>query len=293
VIDPDDQVLEDIEDNNVVSRTVQVLPDLPGTDLVAPHVDLLRINNGANTVHDPGVALHIQATDLVQPDQDASGLEQLKIVEFLFNESAGFWVPVGVSEWMAFVPDTTWTLHPQSGLHFVQAWASDAAGNVSRYAYQQQVNYNRSCAPVARDGVQVYRHDAAAGDIIYVELVSCQGDADLYVWPPDWDEGDPPWVSNLTGSATEVLSFTAPISGEYQVEVYGYTNATYSLQVEVQAGEALSRARFVTQGRSAKLVRTAPVVPPSDAPRSDVMSVNPPDPPRWYKNYLPLLIRAP
>ena len=291
VIDPDDQVLEDIEGNNVVSRTVQVLPSIPGIDLVAPHVDEFQINSGADTVFDQQVDLHVQATDFAQPGSTPSGMDQFKIVELLFNEAAGYWVPVRASGWQTFSEDSTWTLHPQNGLHFLQAWASDKAGNVSRYAYQQRVNYSHSCTPVARDGVQVYRQDVAAGDTIYAELISCQGDADLYIWPPDWP-GRGPWVSNQTGSATEVLSFTAPISGEYQIEVYGYTAAEYSIQIEVQPGSVLpwANSRSVAGSKDNNPTRTSPAVPPSSVPRTDLMSGAPPEPPQVHPVYLPLVV---
>jgi uncharacterized protein YegL len=295
LVDPDDAVAEDLEDNNVVSRTVQVVQGGPGIDGVAPHVDAFSISTGADIVYDQDVPLWVEATDYAQPGIVPSGVAHLYFVEFIFNESAGVWVPVGASGWISFANRSTWSLAPQGGLRFLQAWASDARANVSRYPFQQQVNYIRSCDYVARDGARTYRQDLAQGDILYVEVVPCQGDPDLYIWPPDWAAGRPPWVSNLY-AGTEVLSITVPVSGVYQIEVYGYTAARYSIQIEPQpASSALAvtatEGVFYTAGVTDKVTRTAPALPPDSAPQI-IMGVPPAPQVPDHRVYLPLVLRA-
>jgi len=296
VIDPDDTVAEDIEDNNVVSRTVQVLPGGGGIDGVAPHVDAFSVNGGADVVYDQDVALQVEATDFAQGGVTPSGVAGMYFVEFLFNESAGVWVPVGSSGWITFTHGSTWSLVPQGGLRFLQAWASDAQANISRYPYQQQINYIRSCDCVSRDGARTYRQSLAQGDVLSVEVVPCQGDPDLYIWPPDWEDGRPPWVSNLY-AGTEVLSITVPISGVYQIEVYGYTAAHYNIQIETQSASSVlastsTEAASYTAGVTDKPQRTAPALPPASVPQT-IMGVPPaPVSSPGHRVYLPLVIRA-
>jgi len=321
VIDPHDAVPEDIEGNNVVSRTVQVVQGGAGIDGVAPHVDAFSVNAGAEIVYDQDVSMWVEATDFAQPGVLPSGVASLYFVELVFNESAGVWVPVGASGWISFANSSTWSLAPQGGLRFLQAWASDGRANVSRYPFQQQVNYVRSCEYVARDGARTYRQSLARGDVLQVEVVPCQGDPDLYVWPPDWEDGRPPWVSNLY-AGTEALSITAPVSGVYEIEVYGYTAARYSIQIEPQPASALAltgtEAAFYTAARYSiqiepqpasalaltatgaasytagitdKVRRTAPALPPDSAPQV-IMGI-PPAPVTWqvHQVYLPLVLR--
>jgi Mg-chelatase subunit ChlD len=296
VIDPHDTVVEDIEDNNVVSRTVRVLPGGGGIDGVAPHVDAFSINGETDVVYGQDVSLQVEATDFAQGGVIPSGVASMYFVEFLFNESAGVWVPVGASGWLSFANSSTWSLVPQGGLRYLQAWASDAEANISRYPYQRQINYIRPCDYVSRDGARSYRQSLAQGDILYVEVVPCQGDPDLYIWPPDWDEGRPPWVSNLY-AGTEVLSITAPISGVYQIEVYGYTTARYNIQIESQLASSVlalmaTEATFQTAGVTDKVTRTAPALPPASVPQT-IMGVPPaPATSHGHQIYLPLVIRG-
>jgi hypothetical protein len=278
---------------------VQVVQGGPGIDGVAPHVDAFSVDAGADVVYDPDVSLWVEATDFAQPGVTPSGVASLYFVELVFNESAGVWVPVGSSGWISFANSSTWSLLPQGGLRFLQAWASDGRANISRYPYQRQVNYIRPCDNVSRDGARTYRQGLAQGDILHVEVVPCQGDPDLYIWPPDWNdqtERRPPWVSNQYGTATEAISITAPISGVYEIEVYGYTAARYNIQIEPQPTSSIlaltaTEATYYTAGVTDKVTRTAPALPPDSAPRT-IMGVPPaPVTSQIHEVYLPLVLR--
>jgi hypothetical protein len=106
------------------------------------------------------------------------------------------------------------------------------------------------------------------------------GDPDLYIWPP---AGDTPWVSDHATGA-EHLSIEVTESGTYQIEVYGYTAATYGISIEVTAS-AGSSAVSSELGRAArgtgvsgllmkaaltKVRRTVPVVSPSSTPQTQI-----------------------
>jgi hypothetical protein len=121
---------------------------------------------------------------------------------------------------------------------------------------------------VARNQARIYRRDLEAGESLNVQLKPQSGDPDLYIWPPDWAEGRPPWVSNLEGKADDSLTFVAPVKGTYQIEVYGYTRAEYELtiqegQLQAQAGRRLLRPGAIS---GIKWPRVAPAISPDNAP---------------------------
>jgi uncharacterized protein YegL len=278
VIDPENAIDEDIEDNNESRRTVQILPGDSTYDGVAPHVDDFEIeSNGSSPIYDRNITVHVKASDAAQSGATPSGVYALNLVEMIYSESADIWVPVGWTDWVTYSETYNYELAPPSGLRYIQAWVSDESGNVSRYPYQDRINYAQMCAFVGRNAANTYRENVEQGETVYAELVSCRNDPDLYIWPPDWDDEEnprPPWVSNLEGDETEVLTFTAPISGVYVVEVYGYNSAKYNLQVETYPSTAMSamlahmgEAPSYTAGVSAnKDALTQPFLPASSVP---------------------------
>lgn len=282
VIDPDNTVPEDIEDNNVISQTVRLLPaGGEGVDGIAPRVTELVLNDDEETVYDSGdgeppvLNIDVEAEDYAQPGADVSGINALYLVEYFFNDSVSQWVPVATSGWLTYTESVSMPLSARGGVRYIQAWTSDRQNNISRTPLQKQINYVRSCNEVARDGSQTYRTDLQQGDRLYVEVVVCdegQGDPDLYIWPPDWssDAEVSPWVSNLSGPEPEYRSFVAPQDGEYQVEVYGYLHTRYNIQIETEPGAggvAVSDSDMLAGIDPSKPLRTAPAANNPD--RSD------------------------
>jgi hypothetical protein len=269
VIDPDGQIPEASEANNTVTRTVTVLA--PAVDDQAPRVDSLVIEGGRDTVTHTLVHLDATATDYPQPGGE--GVTDLRYVEFEYSQGARLWIPVQDSGWVSYAlahAGYAWSLTPVGGVHYLQAWARDRVGNVSHYPYQQSVNYLPSSEWVGRNQTRVYRQRLAQGASLRVTLTPVWGDPDLYVWPPDWQAGRPPWVSNLDGGLVDEVAFTAPVSGVYQVEVYGYTAARYQLSI---GGGAATRApgRRSTARATGKPWPQSPAVsitgePPRDLP---------------------------
>jgi hypothetical protein len=71
-------------------------------------------------------------------------------------------------------------------------------------------------------------------------LTPLSGDPDLYVWGAD----EEPWPSNnVTGN--DEVTFEAPDSGTYQIEVHGYREADYRLSFGV-TNVALARTSLPT-----------------------------------------------
>jgi hypothetical protein len=283
VIDPDHaspNVTEDVENNNTVSRTIQVLP-CDVEDDVAPHPDAFEIEGGRSVVYQTDVSLDVEVSDLAPQDVTPVGVEQLYFVEFLFNESTGVWTPVKGSGWLpvdnpgqSITQRTPWQLYPQGGLRFIQAWAADANANISRLPYQKKVSYVQPCDAVARYGSQTYSVGLKTGDTLATLVTPCSGDPDLYIWPPDWKdeqgtEGRPPWVSNRYHQAEEYISFEAPISGTYQIQVYGYTNNTeYNINIEHQPTQT------VTSRVMAEMLSAQTVMSETDKPKPTEPSIS-------------------
>ena len=119
-------------------------------------------------------------------------------------------------------------------MRYIQAWVSDGAGNVSQATVLGGINYNPPGSTVLAGEVRLYRRTLGAGDVLSVTLQSTAGDADLYVWTPS---GTLAAYSNGSG-ATDSVAVTAGEPGAYQVEVYGYADATYSLAMQVQPAGA-------------------------------------------------------
>ena len=293
VIDPDDAVEETNEVNNVISRTVTALESLPAErDQMAPHVDSFFINDGAETTDVPQVELDASATDHAQAGASPSGVASLLYIEFEYSQGTGQWVWVKHSGWVDYETareDYSWHLLPVAGVKYVQCWASDGEGNISQYPYRAWINYIPPSEHVARDQVRFYRVYIEAGQRLSVRVTPISGDPDLYIWPPDWQTGMPPWVSNLYGMEVDELSFDAPVSGTYQVEVYGYTAADYQITIEVTSGAMAEEG--VRGGEDAsKPERTEPVVHPASEPGTQVGV--PSAPARRYEVYLPVVMRG-
>ncbi len=262
-IDPADKVTEFNEDNNIISRTVTVLE--PADDEIAPHVDDFTIAHGAAETTARQVLLNTSASDT-----GGSGIAQLYFVEYEYIASAGTWAPVQTSDWLAYDvarTDFAWALIPDAGVHYLQAWAADGDGNISRFPHFQYINYLPPTEHVARNDVQIYRQALNPDQELYVEVTPITGDPDLYIWPPDWEQGNPPWVSNISGNDIDALTvpISQTISGTYQIEIYGYTRAEYELEIEARAP---THAPLAVRGGldDSKTPRDQPAIQPDSAP---------------------------
>jgi hypothetical protein len=284
VIDPGDTISETIETNNVVSRTVTVLA--AAADGVAPHVDSFAINDGVSESSLREVTLDATASD----NPGGSGVTSLLYLEFEYSQAANQWFPVQNSGWLTYTMAQTnypWTLLPSAGMKYMQAWAADRAGNISLYPYQAYINYMPPVDQVLEGQTRVYRYTLAAGQLFTATVTRVTGDPDLYVWPPDFPER-PPWISDLS-SGVDRVSFSAPVAGVYQIEVYGFTAADY--QISVETTPAGSRRQAAHSGvNAAKPQRGSPAVPVSSEPGGQIALPPPPSQPR-HRIYLPMIVR--
>ena len=267
VIDPDGFVTESIETNNVVSRTLTVLP--PAPDGVPPRVDSFSINSGAANTTQQTVSLDASATD-VSP---SSGLKSILYKEFEYNQNTSQWLPIKNSGWLDYETNRTnksWELAPAAGLKYMQAWAADNAGNIALFPFKGYINYLPPTDRVNTNQTRSYFFTLAVGQRLTAQVIPSTGDPDLFVWSPD--QNAPPYVSNLSGGNEEV-SFVATVAGVYQVEVYGYAKSDYQLSVNITNSAAGRSASQVGGVDPNKPQPSSPVIPRSDQGPGNQQSV--------------------
>ena len=283
-IDPDDVISETIETNNTVSTTVTVLPT--AGDTTPPMVTSFTINDGAETTAVPTVTLMVSAEDNV----GGSGMGSMFFVELEFAQAAMQWVPVQASGWLSYTTHYTWTLVPVAGVRYMQAWAADRAGNISLYPYKDRINYLLPTDRVAMGQVRVYRSYVEAGQTLTVIVSPVSGDPDLYVWPPT--EGAPAWVSN-DSSGVDQVSVVTTASGTYQIEVYGYTAAEYTISINVSGGAARPAAgqQAVQSVNADKPSRPEPLIPATNEPLGQMAVPSAPVTGDVRRIFLPLILK--
>lgn len=235
----------------------------PVANAALPHVDSVTIGDGAASTASQATSLQ---ASISAPDNRA---RWMLFVEHQYDPATGEWMRatpalVRSSDWRPYTTPSSrydWQLSSTPGVKYLQAWAADGAGRLSRLPYQAFVNYIPASDSLARDEARVYRYALRAGEQLTARVETMSGDADLYVWSSDPDV--PPWASNLSSGADEV-SFVAPDEGVYQVEVRGSRAATYRLAVTVTQGTVTAQA---TAGVNAdKPLPEAPAVPVDSAP---------------------------
>lgn len=290
-IDPEDVVPESpaaAEANNIISRTLIVRP--ARGDETPPVVDGLTVDGGQDPVTSRGVTAEITAHD-----EGGSGLAQVYYVESHWVAAARAWVPVQWSAWQPYADQPhALLLAPEAGLRYLQAWVADGAGNISRRPATRPVSYvPAECDSLEQGEVRTFRLDTDAGRCLVAELWSDVGDADLYVWPPDYvPRGDYRFSRNPAGELDRI-AVSPTLDGVYQIEVEAYTATSYrlSLAVEDTCPLAAQGTAPLAQGAKAGGPRNTPAVPltgPNSAP-PDEMAV--PEPPPIQRSlHVPLLL---
>ena len=273
LVDPSDAIPESTDANNVAVRTLEVLP-ATSADTSPPTAQSLTINDGAQTTTVPTVTLQLAATD-------NRGVTSMYVVERTYSNAARSWVTRQSTGWIDFQENFTLALSPVGGARYLQAWVADEAGNLSSPAVRALVNYLRAGTTILERQVHLYRLQLPAGQTLQATLETLTGDTDLYVWDSDGtlvDHSDnldlTPDVVNVTGTG-----------GDYQIEVHGYLDSTYTL------GLALGTAVRLTNPStpSAKSVPSAPSVGLSSAPAGQ--QALPPLPAATWSLYLPMTAR--
>lgn len=270
VIDASGNVAETDETNNVVEATRHVSLRI-ATDTYPPVVSDLSVNGGVNEVNERDVSLYALVEDRpdpANPSAQVSGASNIYYVELHWYSgiggSGGSWIPVNWTEWLWYDGNPhNFTLHPTPGLRFLQAWGADAAGNISNLPDGRSLTYIPNEDEVASGEVRVYRRQVAAGQCLSVEIVpqAANMDPDLYVWPPS---GDPVYSLNPAGE-TDRVTIQPTVAGSYQIEVEGFTDAVYTINIDVAENCSQGRAE-APAAVTAKTPRSAPSIPVDEVP---------------------------
>jgi uncharacterized repeat protein (TIGR01451 family) len=209
---------------------VLLIPGAPARDITPPVVHSLTIGD-RDVVTGVTVTLHISATDNVS-------VTRMVLREWQWRMwPVPHWRTVKSSGWVPYQPDYPWTLGAESGTHFVGVWVADGARNVSRLDHQA-LDFASLLLPgetVRQGGIVPYQVYYETGMDVTAALTPTVGDADLYVWYPHsffW----PDEYSTQPDLATDVVSFTTPLTGTYLFVVHGYTAATYDLSITPEGG---------------------------------------------------------
>lgn len=277
VIDPADEVPEASETNNVISRTMKIYT--PFADLQPPTVTAFSVDNGALTTDTPDVVLNATAVDNV-------GVSSIIYVDHVFRQGVNHWVVANHSGWLPYQDahvDYAWTLQPETGIHFLQAWVADAAGNISLLPGRTYINYIPVSAHLAQSQVHIYRLPLTAGETVSMTLTATNlTDADLYLWNQDATLA----AIRELGDADRQIVYTAPAGGDgiYQVEVEGLVSTDYQLVIEVDGAPLMQPASVLSP-----VGRAQPFLLPSEDPSDDVGL---PDAPAVeYQVYLPVVLK--
>jgi hypothetical protein len=271
VIDASNQLSESDETNNIIEATRYVSQRMTA-DTYPPVVSGLTVDNGAREVGKREVTLTALVEDLPDPANPTalvSGPSHIYYVELHWYSGmgggAGSWIPVYWTDWLHYNGSPiNFTLHPTPGLRFLQAWGADTAGNISNLPDGGSLTYIPSEDEVAQGEVRVYRREVAAGQCLTVQIVptAADMDPDLYVWPP---AGDPVYSLNGAGESDQV-TIQPTMVGNYQIEVEGFTDAAYTITIDV--AESCSQTRTVQPNEVvAKMPRSMPAIPVGEAPK--------------------------
>lgn len=275
LVDPNNEIPESTDSNNSAVRTLEVLP-AASADTSPPTAQTLAINNGAQTTTAPTVNVQLVATD-------NQGVSSMYVVERIYNNAARSWVARQSTGWIAFQESFTMTLSPVGGARYLQAWVADAAGNLSSPAVRTLVNYLQTGSPILERQVHLYRLQLPAGQTLQARLETLTGDADLYVWGSN---------GTLVGSSsnfdlTPELVNVPGDGGNYQIEVHGYLDSTYTLSLDLGTATRLADASLP----STKITPAAPSVDLSSAPAGQQALPSAPTAPVTWSLYLPVTVR--
>ena len=280
VIDPDTDLLETTRDNNYVERFFTLLPRVDDDE--SPTINDLKVNAGAAATTDPNVVITIDASD-----GGGSGVVSMYLVEREFNSSAREWVAIQSTGWVDFQSRFDFQLTDRGGVRYIQAWVGDGAGNISEVTAKARIDYVPALDTVQAGQVRIYRRYFTAGQTVDARLEVGSGDADLYVWRPD---GAQSWLSNHSGTETDQVTFEAPVTGDYQFEVFGFQASSYRLTIGTASARSLDLAErtYLAPDKSA---RTQPIIHPLDEPDNRAALPMAPITISPSKSYLPAVQR--
>ena len=267
VVDGANLFAESDEGNNDAVAVITVRPpcdtcDRSGNqwgDATPPIVDQFMFQHRFQVTGTPTVTLALSATD----NAGGSGMAYMYMVEHTYSNSAHQWERQQETGWIPYTATHPFELSPLGGIHYVQAWVGDAAGNIVRTAERAQVNYTAASENMLQGQVQVYRYELAAGETLQARLTTAEGDCDLYMWDP---QGKLAGYSNNAGMAPDTVPVASQQGGMYQVELRAYTDCVCHLELGTVTGLVAASEAASQVAAAGKELPTAPVVATTNLP---------------------------
>ncbi|MCB0195045.1 MAG: S8 family serine peptidase [Anaerolineae bacterium] len=230
VIDPNNTVAENDETNNIIERTISVLPAV--ADRTPPQIKSFTATLPANSTL---ATLSVTATD------SGTGVNAVLFIEYEFSPSARQWIAVRQSEWLDYqTASYNWEVSSTPGMKYFQVWAADVAGNISQLPGQAVLNYVTPTDSLFQGQIRLYRYHLAAGERITVRTTPTSGDPDIYLW--DSNSASPKASSYNTGTNIDEINYTAAQDVTVQIIIHGYANAQFAQSIEVTWAGATSLA---------------------------------------------------
>jgi hypothetical protein len=233
-------------------------------DLRPPRIRSFTTNVGEALVNTPDLLLNIQASD-----SGGSGLAGLFIVEYGFSgDPEQPWVRLQNSGWLPFGRNESrqvpWQLTTDPGVHYLQVFVSDRAGNVTASPELSFVSFLPETPTLEQDELKIYRVRPPTGERVTVELTATAGNPDLYVFGPDVafaPESDDP---------IEQVTFTVPQNAYangayYQIEVVGHIAGAYRLSYRRATGVLAPFAEPTRRPRGSIVTLSSDTPQPEDA----------------------------
>jgi uncharacterized repeat protein (TIGR01451 family) len=209
---------------------IKIVPGPFGGEPSRPVVSKVTIGD-KDVLTDPNVILHTTAT---------SDAKWMFIREFSIKDVNGtqVWMVDHTSGWIAFEANHAWKLDSNNGVHFVLVDVADE-NLVRSWPSHNSLDFaslNMPNTTLDQPGLLPYLVYYDADVKVNIELTPVTGNADVFVWYP-WNFGEPDQSSELTGTATDNISFTTPKAGIYLVLVYVVEpTTTFNLSIQPAGG---------------------------------------------------------
>jgi len=264
-----------------ITATLDVVPDLStGYDNLPPRAPAFTIREGQITTRSQ-VHLHIEAEDA----------RWMYIREWAWDTTAGNWVAVQDSGWVAYTTSYTWTLSQGDGVKYLGVWVADANLNVSSLTESslEFTNYIGGSQSLAAGQRVQYRFHLRPGDLALFTLIASKGDPDLYLWSP-LHAFRPDRIS-IGVDAVDALGFWVEEEGLYLLEVGAQVDSKYRLAFAGDIGLA-SRSPAASPPNPRLLSKMLPMHPLTV---SDPLSAGVASAPSFstlQRIFLPLIFRS-
>ena len=233
VIDPYNKITEFDENNNIISRTVTIFPQID--DDIAPIVTSFSTNRTTGFAKKQQIKLSATASD----NHGGSGIYSMYYSEYAYDQSILGWAPVANSGWLPYQEGSNsyrYVLSPIVGVHYLQVLVADKAGNISEKSKTLAINYIPASNLVAETQSRLYVVNLTQGQTLKANVDVLAGDADIYIWDEDNEnnEGKPDYISNQDDLTAEEIIFMATEEQEYIIQLHGYFDSLYQLYIDIE-----------------------------------------------------------